>query len=52
MLEKKSRLASEKEKCRAIFLFFMHKFYRDLTNDRDLRETVVAIKGFGAFAGV
>lgn len=52
MLRKKAKSENEKEKCRAVFIFFMQKFYRDLTKDTDLKETVVAIKGFGAFAGV
>jgi hypothetical protein len=54
MLRKKARV--EPDKCKPIFLYFIHKFYKDLTEDKaenkSLKETIVAIKGFGAFAGV
>jgi DNA-dependent protein kinase catalytic subunit len=49
MLKKKAK--SESDKCKKIFRFFVEKFYKNLTNDLDLKETVIAIKGFGAFAG-
>ena len=52
ILKKKAKSEKEKEKCREVFIYFMKKFYRSLTADSDLKETVVAIKGFGAFAGV
>ena len=44
MLKKNAKFENEKEKCRSVFMFFMQKFYRDLTNDTDLKETVVAIR--------
>ncbi len=50
MLRKKA--ASEGEKCKRIFKFFIQKFYQNLVEDNDLKETVIAIKGYGAFAGV
>jgi hypothetical protein len=50
MLKKKSK--TEEKKCRLIFAFFIKKFFQNLTEDKDLKETVIAIKGFGAFAGV
>jgi len=50
MLRKKA--ATEEEKCKKIFKFFIQKFYQNLMEDNDLKETVIAIKGYGAFAGV
>ena len=50
MLKKKSK--TESEKCKKIFKFFIQKFYTSLVEDHDLKETVIAIKGYGAFAGV
>ena len=49
MLKQKS--ITEPDKCQQIFLFFIKKFQQDLTSNLDLKETVIAIKGFGAFAG-
>ena len=39
----------EPEKCKRIFAYFMQKFYKSLTEDKekDLKETVIAIKGYG-----
>ena len=50
VLKKKAHV--EPEKCKRIFKFFIQKFYHDLKDDHDLKETVIAIKGYGAFAGV
>ena len=52
MLKKKSSV--ESDKCKRIFAYFIQKFYKSLTEDKDkdLKETVIAIKGYGAFAGV
>ena len=50
MLKKKSK--EETQKCKSIFAFFIKRFYKNLTEDTDLKETVIAIKGYGAFAGV
>lgn len=50
MLKKKSSV--ESDKCKMIFKFFVKKFYSNLVEDNDLKETVIAIKGYGAFAGV
>ena len=51
MLKNKSQI--EPDKCRKIFTYFIQKFYKSLTEDKDkdLKETVIAIKGYGAFAG-
>jgi len=51
MLKKKSK--TEPDNCKKIFTEFVLKFYTDLTNERnlDLKDTVIAIKGYGAFAG-
>ncbi len=51
MLKKMSKI--ENEKCKRIFTYFITKFYKSLTEDKekDLKETVIAIKGYGAFAG-
>ncbi len=43
MLKKKSK--TESDKCKKIFKFFIQKFYMSLVEDRDLKETVIAIKG-------
>jgi hypothetical protein len=50
MLKKKAK--NETDKCKKVFKFFMQKFYKNLTEETDLKETVIAIKGYGAFAGV
>ena len=50
MLKKMSNV--EPEKCKMIFKYFVKKFYSNLVQDNDLKETVIAIKGYGAFAGV
>ncbi len=51
MLKKKSQ--NEPDKCKQIFSEFIKQFYQDLTDEDhlDLKETVIAIKGYGAFAG-
>lgn len=51
MLKKKSK--TEPDNCKIIFTEFVKKFYADLTNEKnlDLKDTVIAIKGYGAFAG-
>lgn len=44
---------TENEKCRLIFKYFIQKFYKNLTDgNKDLKEIVISIKGYGAFAGV
>ncbi len=51
MLKQKSSI--EPDKCKKIFAYFFTKFYKSLTEDKDkdIKETVIAIKGYGAFAG-
>ena len=45
MLKKKSK--TDTQKCRGIFKFFIQKFFKNLTEDKDkdLKETVISIKG-------
>ena len=51
MLSKK--VETERAKCEKIFKMFFGKFCVNLMSpDRDLKETMIAIKGYGAFAGV
>lgn len=50
MLKKQSKI--DEKKCRKIFTFFITKFFQFLTEDKNLKDTVIAIKGYGAFAGV
>jgi hypothetical protein len=51
MLKKRSQF--EKDKCKSIFGYFIQKFYVSLKSDKkELKETVIAIKGYGAFSGV
>ena len=50
MLRKKAK--DESDKCKRIFKYFIAKFYQTLTSGKDLKETMIAIKGYGAFAGV
>ncbi|RNA36044.1 DNA-dependent kinase catalytic subunit-like [Brachionus plicatilis] len=43
---------TETDKCRLIFKYFIQKFYKNLTDgNKDLKEMVISIKGYGAFAG-
>ncbi len=50
MLKRKTK--EDEKKCRRIFNFFMTKFLQDLSEDKNLKETAIAIKGYGAFARV
>ena len=50
MLEKKTK--DDDPKCRKIFTYFMMKFFQDLKEEKNLKETAIAIKGYGAFARV
>lgn len=50
MLKKKAK--TDEKKCKKIFIEFIQKFHKNLSEDKDLKETVISIKGFGAFAGV
>ena len=43
----------DEKKCKTIFAYFMKKFKDDLdSKDKNLKETAIAIKGYGAFARV
>lgn len=51
MIQQKNK--TENEKCKLIFKQFIQKFYKNLTDgNKDLKEMVISIKGYGAFAGV
>ena len=51
MLQKKA--SSEPDKCKRIFKVFITKFHQIIVGDHtDLKETSIAIKGYGSFAGV
>jgi hypothetical protein len=52
MLKQKSKLPEEHQNCKKIFQSFIGKFQKILSQDRDLKETSIAIRGYGAFAGV
>lgn len=49
MLRRKAK--EDSTRCKKIFSFFIKKFYKNLTESTDLKETVISIKGYGAFAG-
>ena len=46
------KAALEPDRCKRIFRFFIRRFYANLVEEVDLKETVIAIKGYGAFSGV
>ena len=50
MLRRKAK--EEPDRCKKIFKYFIQRFYVNLVEEIDLKETVIAIKGYGAFSGV
>ncbi len=53
MLKKKAKLPAEYANCKKIFQSFVGKFQKILSTEKDdLKETSIAIRGYGAFAGV
>jgi hypothetical protein len=52
MLKRKAKISSETQNCRKIFQSFVDRFQKILSENKDLKETSIAIRGYGAFAGV
>jgi hypothetical protein len=53
ILKQKTKMNEDEKKCKTIFAYFMKKFKDDLdSKDKNLKETAIAIKGYGAFARV
>lgn len=50
MLRRKAK--EEPDRCKKIFKYFIQRFYGNLVDEINLKETVIAIKGYGAFSGV
>ncbi|CAF0899355.1 unnamed protein product [Brachionus calyciflorus] len=47
------KFQTESKKCRTIFKYFILKFHKNLTDtNKELKEKIISIKGYGAFAGV
>jgi hypothetical protein len=53
-IKSKSSSNDEKEtqKCKQILRFFMKTFYSTVTSDKDMKEIIIAIKGYGIFTSV
>jgi hypothetical protein len=53
-IKSKSGSNDEKEtlKCKQMLKFFMKAFYSTVTSNKDMKEIIIAIKGYGIFTSV